>query len=219
MNRSQTLSQGGAPRLWQTLALSLCGLIAIVAILAAGRNKTEVRVISPAYADIEATVSARGTVLPVRDFPARANFTGLVEAVYVHLGQKVQAGQMLVRMKDQYALPRLEKAKADLQEDKVNEQNVLSNGSQEDRIAAPAEMARAQTEQSQASTALRAMQEIARNGSVTQAEWTRPDTGSALRMRVLPRSKRGLRNATAPKISSDGKTRSSPTKREWRRKR
>jgi HlyD family secretion protein len=129
-----------------------------------------VRVIHPAYQDIENSVSTTGTVVPLHDFPARANFTGLVEKIYVHVGEKVRAGQMLIRMKDQYAVPKLEKARADLDDAEVSEQNVLHNGSQEDRIADQTELVKAQTERNQAAAALEAMEKIEKNGSVSGAE-------------------------------------------------
>ena len=134
------------------------------------RSRAEVRVIHPAYQDVETTISTTGTVVPVNDFPARANFTGLVEAIYVHLGEKVHAGQMLLRLKDQYAVPRLQKARADLDEAELNEQNVLHNGSEDDRIASQAELEKAQAERDQAAAALAAMKQIEKNGSVSGAE-------------------------------------------------
>ena len=158
------------PRPWHIAILVIAGLFTVVVFAAATRTKIEVRVISPVMEDIDAAVSTTGTVLPAHDFPARANFSGEVEAVYVQLGQKVRAGEMLVRLKDQYAVPRLERAQAGLLEDEVNEQNVLDNGSQEDRIASQAELVREQAEENQAANALKSMQEIAKNGSVTQAE-------------------------------------------------
>src|SRR6185437_2712719 len=95
---------------------------------------------------------------------------GLVEAIYVHVGEKVHAGQMLLRLKDQYAVPRLDKARADLQDAILSEQNVLQNGSPEDRIKAQAELEKAQAERNQAATALKVMQQIQKNGSVSGAE-------------------------------------------------
>jgi HlyD family secretion protein len=129
-----------------------------------------VHVVHVAYEDVANTVSTTGTVVPVHDFPARANFTGEVEAIYVHLGDKVRAGQMLLRLKDQYAVPRLDKARADLDEAVLNEQNVLHNGSQDDRIQSQAELMKAQSERDQAAATLQAMQQIRKNGSVSGAE-------------------------------------------------
>jgi HlyD family secretion protein len=167
---SQPSARPRALRPWHIVGLSLVLVVAIAAVYANTRAKAEVRVIHPSYGDIESTVSTSGTVVPVHDFPARANFTGLVEAIYVHLGERVHAGQMLLRLKDQYAVPRLEKARADLDDAEVNEENVLHNGSQEDRIKSQAELKKAQAERDEAAAALDAMKPIEKKGSVSGAE-------------------------------------------------
>ena len=87
-----------------------------------------------------------------------------------HVGQKVHAGEMLLRMKDQYAVPRVDNAQVALDDAEVSAQNVQQNGSQEDRIQLAAETAKAQTERDQAAKALAAMKQIQANGSVTEAE-------------------------------------------------
>lgn len=157
-------------RPWHAVALAVILAAVLAGVYAATRSKTEVRVFHPSYQDIESTLSTTGTVIPLDDFPARANFSGQVEAIYVHLGEKVHAGQMLLRMKDQYAVQRLQKARAELDDAEVNEQNVLHNGSQEDRIASQAELVKAQTERDEARAALEAMKAIKKNGSVSGAE-------------------------------------------------
>ena len=148
------------------VALGIVG----ASVYAGTRSKADVEVAHPEYRDIATTVAATGLVVPIQDFPARANFSGLVDAIYVHAGQKVRAGQMLLRMKDQYAVTRMQKAQADLDDAELNEQNVLHNGSQEDRLGSQADLLKAQTERDQAAAALAAMRQIAKNGSVSGAE-------------------------------------------------
>jgi HlyD family secretion protein len=139
-------------------------------IYASQRTEIRVRAINPSYRDIRSEVASTGIVTPANDFPARANFTGLVEKVFVHVGEKVRPGQLLIRMKDQYAIPRLAAARAALDASEMNSDNVQQNGSQEDRIAFAADMSRAQEEQSQAAHALENMEQLQESGSVTQAE-------------------------------------------------
>ncbi|KAA6458358.1 HlyD family efflux transporter periplasmic adaptor subunit [Acidobacteria bacterium AB60] len=153
----------------------LAALIVVVALIAGAayasfRPKMKVQVVHARFEDIESTVSTQGMVAPVRDFPARANFTGQIERIYVALGQRVRPGQMLLQMKDQYADPRLENAQASLREAEVNQQNVLRNGSQEDRIGFGPDLARAQAEHDQAEVSLRQVQELLKRGSVSEAE-------------------------------------------------
>jgi HlyD family secretion protein len=172
MNGSALPARNGTRRLraWHVVVLIVVLAIVLGVVYAGMRSRARVHVVQAEYQDVASTVSTTGTVVPVHDFPARANFTGLVEAIYVHVGEKVHAGQMLLRLKDQYAVPRLDKARADLQDAILSEQNVLQNGSSEDRIKVQAELEKAQSERNQAATALKVMQQIQKNGSVSGAE-------------------------------------------------
>ena len=157
-------------RSWHIALLACASLLFIVLSHSLEREKVEVRVASPDYQDIESTVSTNGTVTPMNDFSARANFSGIVERIDVHLGEKVHVGQMLVLMKDQYALSRVLTARAALESSEVNEENVENNGSQDDRIGFAAELAHAQSEQAAAASAYSTLQELEKRGSVSQAE-------------------------------------------------
>lgn len=173
MSASGVVAGSARPRIlsgWQIAVLLLLVLVLVAAIYAGTRTKADVRVTNPTYQDIESTVASTGTVVPVQDFPARANFTGLVEKIYVKLGQKVHAGQMLIQMKDQYADSRLDAARAALDEAEMNQENVMQNGSQEDKITFAADLERAKAEQAQAAGNYESLQKLLKNGSVSQAE-------------------------------------------------
>ena len=155
---------------WGMVVLAVGGLITTVVLAVASQMSTEVRVMSPVYEDIETSVSTRGIVSPAHDYPTRALFGAQVEAVYVHLGQEVKPGQMLIRLRDQFADSRLEKARVNLLGDQVTEANLQANGSQEDRITNQAELVRDQTEESQAATELKSIIELEKRGSASEAE-------------------------------------------------
>src|SRR3954447_6253456 len=59
----------------------------------------EIQSVSPVYEDIETTVSATGNVKPTDDFAARATLAGIVDQVFVHLGQKIKPGQKLLQLR------------------------------------------------------------------------------------------------------------------------
>ncbi len=165
-----TSTKTSALRWWHFALLAFAGLLLAGLSYTLDRKRVEVHVISPDYQTIESTISTSGTVTPIDDFPARANFSGVVEKVYVRLGQKVHAGQMLVLMKDQYALSRVLAARAALGSSEVNEQNVENNGSQDDRIGFAAELVRAKSEQAAAASAFATLEELEKRGSVSHAE-------------------------------------------------
>lgn len=173
MNATSTIASSARPRIlrgWQIAILVIAGVMATGWIYASLHTRATVQVIDPAYGNLRSEVTTTGTVTPSNDFPARANFTGLVEKIFVHIGEKVRPGQLLLRMKDQYAIARLDAARAALDASEMNSDNVQKNGSQEDRIAFANELSRAQDEQSLAAHALENVEQLQQSGSVTQAE-------------------------------------------------
>lgn len=155
---------------WQVILLLTATVIVAAAAYSTRRKVVEVQVASPAYRDLESTVATGGTVVPLHEFPARANFSGIIIDIPVHLGQKVRAGELLMTMKDQYALARVENARAALEAAEVGEQNTRNNGSPEDRIGFAEDRRRAVEEKQQAEAALSTLKELRQKGSVSDAE-------------------------------------------------
>lgn len=157
-------------RKWHIVLLLTIAVIIAATAYFNRRKLIEVQVTSPVFQDLETTVATGGTVVPLHDFPARANFGGMVSEINVHLGEKVHEGQLLLTMKDQYALTRLENAKAALESAQLGDETVRNNGSPEDRIGFASDLRRARQEQTAASTALSTLQELHKRGSVSDAE-------------------------------------------------
>jgi len=151
------------------VAVALLILFAVTVLLYRQRA-IEVQLVSPAFEDIETTVSATGNVIPTNDFAARATFAGIVDNIYVHLGQQVRPGEKLLQLRDQFAESRLDNARAALASAELNAKNVQMNGSKEDQIAQASELARAQNEQNAASKALATLQQLRQVGSASDAE-------------------------------------------------
>jgi HlyD family secretion protein len=131
--------------IWRWTAIPL-GLIVLVAVWFLSRKdeSTGVYVAPAVYQDINLLVTTNGTVFPTNEFQARAFWPGIVDKVYVELGDKVKPGQMLVSMKDPFAISRLATANAALQGARVGNQNILSGGSQEDLIGLRADLQHAE---------------------------------------------------------------------------
>src|ERR1700760_1876778 len=162
----------GRPRIRRGHIFAVLIVLVIgVAVSYSSRGKRlEVQVTSPTYEDLESTVATGGTVVPLMEFPARANFAGIVTNIHVQLGQKVRPGQLLLTMKDQYALARLETARSALAAARLSEQNAESNGSPEDRIGFASDLRKAQQEKQAAVAALDVLKELRQRGSVSEAE-------------------------------------------------
>lgn len=182
-----------------------------VAVLLYRQRAIEVQLASPTYEDIETSVSATGNVIPTNDFAARATFSGIVDNIYVRLGQRVKPGQKLLQLRDQFAQARVDNAHAALATAELNAQNVRMNGSKEDRIAQASDLERAQNEQNAASKSLATLQQLRRAGSASDAEVAaasqRLDTANAALVAAKQRSQARYRpedvKSTEAKIAAD----------------
>jgi HlyD family secretion protein len=146
--------------------------IALVAIWGFSRGQGEVEVwTAPAtYQDLSQQVTTNGTVVPTSEFQARAFWPGIIDKVSVGLGDKVKPGQLLVSMKDPFAVSRMTAADAALQGWLLREQNIRNGGSQIDRIDLHGNLAQAQLEQAKAKSALAALQQLQQTGAASPAE-------------------------------------------------
>ena len=133
-------------------------------------HTVDVRTVSPVYEDIVATVSSTGVVTPAREFQARANFSGIVEKIYVRVGQKVRAGQLLLYLKDQYATSRVDAARAALADAELALRKAEKNGSQVDLIGDNSNLARARMDRDNAAADLATLKKLERRGSASEAE-------------------------------------------------
>lgn len=186
-------------------------LIIGIAIFLYRDRAVEVQSVSPTFEDIETTVSATGNVIPTNDFAARATFSGIVDNIYVHLGEKVRPGQKLLQLRDQFAESRVDNARAALMTSEVNAENMRQNGSKEDQIAQASDLAKAQSEQSAAEKALQTVQQLRQVGSASDAEVVsakqRLDTANAALKAATERSQARYRpedlKSTEEKIAAE----------------
>jgi HlyD family secretion protein len=158
---------------WQLPALFAIAIaIAIVIVWGFLRQGDAVDVsTAPAtYQDLSLQVTTNGTVLPTSEFQARAFWPGVIDKVYVDLGDKVSPGQLLVSMKDPFAISRMTAANAALQGWRLSVDNIRNGGSQEDRIDLRGNLAHAQLEQAAAAKTLAALQQLQQKGAASEAE-------------------------------------------------
>ncbi|MGA1982408.1 MAG: efflux RND transporter periplasmic adaptor subunit [Acidobacteriaceae bacterium] len=156
---------------WQLPAVVLIAL-AIVAIWSLLRHGDAVQVLTApvAFQDLSEPVTTNGTVMPTSEFQTRAFWPGIIDKVYVELDDKVSPGQLLVSMKDPFAISRMTAANAALQGWRLSVENIRNGGSQEDRIDLRGNLANAQLEQVQATKALAALQQLQQKGAASAAE-------------------------------------------------
>jgi HlyD family secretion protein len=156
--------------LWGTL-LAVVVLI-IVGVRSFTQERVEIRVAVATHQNLLSTVSTNGKVEPIEIFQAHALTPGVVAKLYVDVGQKVRAGDLLVRMEDADASARVATANATLQAAQLNLANMQQSGSQEERLALQADLSRAEIHKKQAESDLTALRQLQQKGAASAAEVT-----------------------------------------------
>jgi HlyD family secretion protein len=145
-------------------------ILIIVAVRSFTREKVEIRVAAVNHQNLSRTVSTNGRVEPVEIFQAHSPAPGVVSKLYVEVGQKVKAGDLLVKMDDADTVARLATANSTLESARLNLQNLQQSGSQEERLALQADLNRAEMHKKQAESDLAALRQLQQKGAASAAE-------------------------------------------------
>ncbi|MDP9040094.1 MAG: efflux RND transporter periplasmic adaptor subunit [Acidobacteriota bacterium] len=177
MPSNQETNRSTKVTLWIAGILAL--LLLAIALRFLTRERVAVRVGPVAYAPIIKTTSTNGKVLPVEDFQAHAQAPGVVQAIYVALGDKVRPGELLIRMDDADARARLASALTTLTAARNAQADIAHGGTQDERNTNSADLTRTRLQLEQDQNALASLQKLASTGAASQAEV------AAARQRIL----------------------------------
>jgi HlyD family secretion protein len=116
------------------------------------------------------TKSTNARVEPLENFDAHAPMAGVVDSVYVHLGQDVPSGQELVRMDDTDARKELATAEASLASSRLALQTAEQGGTAVERVGSTADINAAKTLVEQDTASLAAMEKLQAQGAASANE-------------------------------------------------
>jgi HlyD family secretion protein len=152
------------------------GLAVVVVILGvyAIRSLTQQRVTvgtaEVTVRDLEKSTSTNGKVQPIEDFKLIAQAAGQVQDIYVKLGQHVNAGQMLLKMDDRYAVSSVAHANSTLKASEQAASAMEQGGTQEERNNSAAELSRAQLQRQQDAATLASLKQLQQRGAASAGE-------------------------------------------------
>jgi HlyD family secretion protein len=145
-------------------------VLVLVGVKISARDAAEVRVANVNHQNVLSSVSTNGKVEPIDEYQAHAPFAGVVERLYVEVGQKVKAGELLVGMNDSDARVRLASATASLHTAQLAVHDIQQGGSQDERIGMVGDLDRARLLQKQAADDLEALKKLQQKGAASEAE-------------------------------------------------
>ena len=164
------------PKSTRNFAYVIWGLAIVVLVLAVyairtfTQPKTTVATADVTFQDLVKNSSTNGKVQPIEDFKVTAQAAGQVQDVYVKVGQRVNAGQMLLKMDDRYALSTLAHAQSGLKASEQALSAMEQGGTQEERNSIAADLSRAQLQRQQDLTALESLKKLQQSGAASASE-------------------------------------------------
>lgn len=155
---------------WIWLAVIIGLVILFYFVRMATRSRVPVRVATVRRSELKSTIPTNGKVEPQVNFEAHAPYPGLIKALYVHEGEEVPQGKLLLTMDDANARARLATALAGLKSAQAGYNALLQGGTQQQRLSLQAEMSKAAIERDQAQSDLKALQKLQITGAASSSE-------------------------------------------------
>jgi HlyD family secretion protein len=145
-------------------------LVAVYAVRVLTRERISVRADQVSYQDLNKSSSTNGKVEPMADYQAHAQVAGQVQEIYVDVGDKVHAGQLLLKMDDADELARLASANSALRAAELAASDIQHGGSQDERNTYAADLSRAQLQRHEDAASLTAIEALQQKGAASPAE-------------------------------------------------
>jgi HlyD family secretion protein len=154
--------------LW-TIVL-LIAIAIVFAIRRLTRDAITVRVASVSRKDLSSSTSTNGKVEPIHEFQAYAPAPGVVQRLYVGVGDKVSIGTLLVKMDDSAIRAQLAAAALSVSTAKVALESTEQSGSKEEQQALAGDISRAKLQRQQAASDLAALKLLQQKGAASASE-------------------------------------------------
>ena len=154
--------------IWTVIAVVIVAGILLVRSLT--REHVVIRTATASYQNLDSSTSTNGKVEPIHEYQAHAAFPGVVQKLYVGVGEKVKEGQLLIQMDDADIRARLASSQLSISTARLGLSTTEQNGSQEERLVLTNDISRAKMQQQQAASDLAALQQLQQKGAASAGE-------------------------------------------------
>lgn len=155
---------------WIWLAVIVGLVVLFYFVRMATRSRVPIRTAVVQRSDVKKEIPTNGKVEPQVNFEWHAPYPGTIKALYVHEGEKVPKGKLLLAMNDANASARMATALAGLKNAQANYNAMLAGGTQQQRLALSGELAKAKIERDQAQRDLEALKKLETTGAASANE-------------------------------------------------
>jgi len=157
-------------RLWLWLGAAIVIIFVFFATRYLTRDRLPVREVQVKHRELINTIPTNGVVEPEANYEAHSPIATTVVAVYVQPGDLVPAGKVLMQLDDTQARARVATAESGVKAAQAAVEAATHNGTQQERQAGAADIARARLERDQARRDLDALTGLKATGAASPAE-------------------------------------------------
>lgn len=155
---------------WVWVAAAVVLALVFYAVRTATRTRVPVRTAIAVRSELKSTIATNGKVEPQVNFEAHAPYSGLVKKRYVHEGERVTQGELLISLDDTDARTRLSAAVAALRSAQATYNAMLKGGTQEERLSLNGDIQKAQADRDQAQRDVDALRKLQLTGAASANE-------------------------------------------------
>ncbi len=155
-------------KIWLLIALAL--LVATAALHHFTRNVSQARMATAELGELVSTLSTNGVVQPAHNFAAYSPMAGTVKAVYVHEGEKVAQGQLLVALDDSEARSQVAAALAAVRGAQAKLEALRNGGTRHEQIRLMGDIEKAKAARNQQAATLATLEKLHRQGAASSSE-------------------------------------------------
>jgi len=159
-------------RRWLLLGALIVLVLIFFGVRALTREKLPLRVAEVVRGDLISQISTNGKVEPQTNFEAHSPTAATVRNLFVHEGDKVPAGKLLLQLNDGDTVARLASAATAVKGAKATYEAMLHGGTQEERLSLSGDLSKAKIERDQATRDLEALERLQKSGSASASEVT-----------------------------------------------
>ncbi len=166
MNTNAKSNNGGR---WILIAVALL-VIVLVYTFSSRKGTLPVRTALVERGAVRSQISTNGKVEPIKNFEARALTAATVKRVFVHEGQRVRKGELLLQLEDADARTQAAHAEAQLRSAEAEESAIKNGGTHEEVVTTEAELAKARTDRDAAQRNLDVVKRLNEKGAASLGE-------------------------------------------------
>jgi HlyD family secretion protein len=157
-------------RRWLWLGSAILLIVVFFAARSLLREKLPVRAVQVGREELTKTIATNGHVEPESKFEYHSPIATTVKAVYVQAGDRVVAGKLLMELDDSQIRAKLASAESGVKTAQAAVEAATHNGTQIERQAAEADVAKARLDRDQAQRDLDAMIKLNQTGAASASE-------------------------------------------------